>query len=81
MRSTNRFKYDTSHDVYNDSSLSKRRESKMVQKDKNYVSQYNEPDLYLAVGPNNDPPRTYDDQIEELREYFKQKIVNAYNSI
>lgn len=53
----------------------------MRQKDKNYNTHYNESDLYLAVGPNNEAPKTHEDQMEELREYFKTKIVNAYNSI
>ena len=81
MRSTNQFKYDTAHDVYHDSSFSKRRDSKYINNDPSYMSQFNEPDIYLAVGANQEIPKTYDDQMEELREYFKQKIVNAYNSI
>ena len=36
--------------------------------------------MYLAMGPQNEH-KTHEEQMDELREYFKKKIVNAYNSL
>lgn len=52
------------------------------QKDPSYIAQFQDnQEMYLAAGPSNPQPRTHEEKMEQLREYFKTKIVNAYNSI
>ena len=82
LHSTNPFRHDINNDGFaNESLFSKHRDSRYNNNEPSYISQFNEGEMYLAVGENNPPAKTHDEQMEELREYFKKKIVNAYNSI
>ena len=67
--------------LVNDSTLSKPKASNYNSNDPSYISQFNDNDMYLAVGEPLKETERKTDKMQELREYFKKKIVNAYNSI
>jgi hypothetical protein len=82
MHSTNPFKNEVRNDNFNiDSKLSKPKDSRYNTNDPSYITQFNDNDAFLAVGSENRQPKTHEKQMDELREYFKKKIVNAYNSL
>ena len=54
----------------NDSIYSKARHS-IHNIDPTAITIKNEPDIYLAVGPEQEKPKTQEQQMEELREHFK----------
>jgi hypothetical protein len=82
MHSTNPFKNEVRNDNFNiESILSKPKDSHYNTNDPSYLSQFNDNDALLAVGVENKAPKTHEKQMDELREYFKKKIVNAYNSL
>lgn len=46
-----------------------------------YVDQFNESQTILAVGDVTQEQNPDEEKMKELREFFKKKIANAYNSI
>lgn len=82
LQSTYPLRHDNTNEAFaHESVFSKHRDSKYNNVEPSYISQFNEQDMYLAIGPEDTGPKSQDQQLEELREYFKKKIVNAYNSI
>lgn len=81
VNSTNPFINEVKNENFNiaESSFSKVKDSRYNTNDPSYISQFN--DAFLAVGPEIKEPKTQEIQMDELRKYFEQKIVNAYNSL
>ncbi|CAI2380506.1 unnamed protein product [Moneuplotes crassus] len=67
-------------DYVNSSYFSKHKPSNQT-RDPSYIDQFNDSPAYLAVGEVSSDPIPDEDKMKGLREFFKKKIVNAYNSI
>ena len=80
MRSTNPFKNDQQQEFADESMVSKFRDSQNAT-DPTYIAQFNDSKIYFASGPaeSNAGASSYPEYNDELREFFKKKIVKVYN--
>jgi len=80
MRNTNSPEFKNEEYV-NSSAFSKPKASNYNTGDPSYIDQFNGSQVHLVVGDPKQEENIKETQMGDLREYFKRKIVNAYNSI